>query len=51
VAGTYPVKLASCFWNYSLFEEDKSEGIHNPDYMEALLTNTKEALEEIVAAQ
>ena len=45
VTGTYPIKLAAAFFNYAIIEEDQSEGVHNPIYVEALLTNTIEALQ------
>lgn len=39
-----PVDQARAFYNYTLIEEDRSEGVHNPDYIKALLQNTIEAL-------
>ncbi len=50
VTGTYPVDIAGAFYNYAVVEEDKSEGVHNPTYVVALLTNTIEALSETTAA-
>jgi hypothetical protein len=38
------VTQAQAFYNYTLIEEDRSEGIHNPKYIHALLQNTIEAL-------
>lgn len=45
VPGTYEVTLARAYYNYILCEEDRSEGVHNPDYIKALLQNTIEALQ------
>src|SRR5665648_329079 len=39
-----PVVQARAFYNYTLIEEDRSEGVHNPKYIHALLQNTIEAL-------
>ena len=44
--GIYPVVLAQAAWNYKTLLEDKSEGVHNPDYVKALLSNSIEALQE-----
>ncbi|MFA5329473.1 MAG: hypothetical protein WC384_16890 [Prolixibacteraceae bacterium] len=38
------VTEARVFYNYTLIEEDRSEGAHNPKYIKALLQNTIEAL-------
>jgi hypothetical protein len=40
-----PVKDAQAIWNYKTLEEDKSNGIHNPKYADALLKNSIEALQ------
>ena len=45
VPGTYTVELARAYYNYILVEEDRSEGVHNPDYIKALLQNTIEAIQ------
>ncbi len=45
VPATYEVTLARAYYNYILCEEDRSEGVHNPEYIKALLTNTIEALQ------
>lgn len=45
ISGTYPVKVAQAVWNYKTLEEDKSNGIHNPNYAKALLKNSIEALQ------
>ena len=42
--------VAGAVWNYVLVLEDKSMGAHNPKYVEALLTNAKEALVAAAAA-
>ena len=44
VQGTYPTEVAWAFWNYLLVAEDASKGTHNPDYAEALVGNSIEAL-------
>ena len=40
VVGTYPVKQAEALYNYLMIEDDRSEGVHNPKYVEALLRNS-----------
>ena len=45
VVGTYPMVQAQAFFNWVGLEEDRSLGVHNPRYVEALLTNSIEALE------
>jgi hypothetical protein len=44
VVGDYPEAQAAALWNYLLVEEDKSEGVHNADYANALLDQALEAL-------
>ena len=44
VEGTFPADVAWAFWNYLLVSEDGSKGTHNPDYAEALVGNSIEAL-------
>ena len=44
VLGLYDFLDAQAAWNFILVEEDKSEGVHNPAYVEALLQNTIDAL-------
>ena len=45
VTGKYAFKVAQAFWNYSsVLNEDKSMGVHNPDYIIALLTNSIESI-------
>jgi hypothetical protein len=45
-AVTVPVKHAQAIWNYKTLAEDKSNGMHNPDYTRALLKNSIEALQQ-----
>ncbi len=40
------VKDAQVIWNYKTLEEDKSNGIHNPKYADALLKNSIEYLQQ-----
>ncbi|MBL7113852.1 MAG: hypothetical protein ISS19_18080 [Bacteroidales bacterium] len=44
VTGTYDSDDAGVILNYKYIEEDKSMGIHNPKYVEALLVNSLEHL-------
>jgi len=44
VVGTYPMVQAQAFFNWIGLTEDRSLGVHNPRYVEALLTNSIEAL-------
>jgi hypothetical protein len=44
VVGDYPEAQAAALWNYLFVEEDKSDGVHNPDYANALLDAALEAL-------
>ena len=44
--GIYSVELAQAAWNYKTLLEDKSDGIHNPEYVKALLSNSIEALQD-----
>jgi hypothetical protein len=43
--GTYPVKVAQAAFNYIMLNEDKSEGIHNPEYAKDLAQNSIDALQ------
>ncbi len=45
VTGTYPFGVTAAYYNYAIVVEDQSKGVHNPVYVEALLTNTIEALQ------
>lgn len=47
---SYPIEVVGAFFNYAFVEEDQSEGVHNPDYAVALLTNSIEALGGEVAS-
>jgi len=44
VPGTWDEKTATAIWNYGGIEEDKSNGAHNPVYVNALLDASLEAL-------
>jgi len=44
VPGTYTATVAGAFWNYINILNDRSLGVHNPDYVTVLLTNTLAAL-------
>ena len=41
---TWPAPVAQAIWNYRTLLEDKSQGVHNPEYTKALLKNSIEAL-------
>jgi len=45
VVGTYPMVQAQAYFNWIGITEDRSLGVHNPKYVNALLTNTIEALQ------
>lgn len=38
--GDYPGDVVGAFLNWQLFAEDRSLGLHNPDYARSVLTNT-----------
>lgn len=40
-----PVAQAGAYWNYITLVEDRSNGVHNPAYIEAVLKNSIEALQ------
>ncbi len=45
VKGTYPIDVAGAFWNWvSIGAEDKSFGVHNYPYANALLVNSIESI-------
>lgn len=44
IVGTYPMIQAQAYYNWIGLEEDRSEGAHNPVYVNALLVNTLAAL-------
>ena len=41
-----PVEHAQAIWNYKVLVEDNSDGVHNPKYAKALLSNTIEAMQD-----
>lgn len=43
-SGTWTTSLLAAHVNYNAIREDRSHGFHNPAYVEALLTNTIEAI-------
>ncbi|MBC2839266.1 hypothetical protein [Robiginitalea sp. SC105] len=45
VLGVFPANVAQATWNWRMLMEDKSMGVHNPNYAKALLKNSIEALE------
>jgi hypothetical protein len=44
VPGTWDEATATALWNYGVIEEDASNGVHNPNYINALLDASFEAL-------
>lgn len=46
VLGTYPMVEAQAFFNWIGLVEDRSLGLHNPDYVNALLDNSIAALQD-----
>lgn len=44
IPGTWDEKTATALWNYGVIEEDASHGVHNPEYVKALLDAAFEAL-------
>jgi hypothetical protein len=44
VPGTYPEAIASALWDYIYVVEDKSDGVHNPDYTKKLLKYASDQL-------
>lgn len=44
IPGTYPMVQVQAFFNWVGLEEDRSLGVHNPKYVNALLTNSISAL-------
>ncbi len=44
VVGTYPEAQAGALWNRISVEEDRSFGVHNPQYIKALLQTGIDAL-------
>jgi len=45
IKGLYDFIDIQAAWNYILIREDRSEGVHNPGYVDALLPNTIQALQ------
>ena len=45
VKGTYSSDVAGARMNYQMCLEDRSDGVHNPKYVKALLTNSIESLQ------
>ena len=45
VTGTYSSDVAGARMNYQMCLEDRSNGVHNPKYVKALLTNSIESLQ------
>ena len=45
VVGVFDIKDAEAAWNYLFILEDKSMGIHNPDYAKSLIKNSIAALQ------
>ena len=43
--GTYPVKVAQAAFNYIMLEEDRSDGVHNPEYAKDLIQNSIDAIQ------
>ncbi|MBN2615579.1 MAG: ammonia-forming cytochrome c nitrite reductase subunit c552 [Bacteroidales bacterium] len=44
IPGKYPQAYAEAYWNWELVEADRSLGVHNADYVKALLNNSIQAL-------
>jgi len=44
VVGTYPMAQAQAFFNWIGLTEDRSLGVHNPKYVEALLQNSIDSM-------
>jgi hypothetical protein len=44
VVGDYPEAEAAALWNFLFVEEDKSLGVHNPPFANAMLDAALEAL-------
>ncbi|HLF34855.1 MAG TPA: hypothetical protein VI583_11490, partial [Cyclobacteriaceae bacterium] len=40
IAGKFPTKYVGALYNYKIVHYDKSHGVHNPKYIEALLDNS-----------
>ena len=44
--GLFDLKDAEAAWNFLYFYEDKSNGIHNPDYAKSIIKNSLAAMQE-----
>lgn len=49
VVGTYPMVQVQGYFNWIGITEDRSKGVHNPDYVRALLKNTMDAMDAEIA--
>jgi hypothetical protein len=45
IIGLYPIKTVNAYWNWKSVSEDGSKGIHNPDYIRAILKNSIESMQ------
>ena len=48
VKGTWPANVAAAFVNWQMVEEDRSAGVHHPQFVQSLLKNTIEEMEPLV---
>jgi len=44
-SNTVDLIVAQAAWNFALLKEDRSKGIHNPNYAKALLKNSIQAVQ------
>jgi hypothetical protein len=51
IVGTHPMVLAQAYFNWIGITEDRSLGVHNPAYVEALLENTIDAVDAYLATK
>ncbi|MEJ2215404.1 MAG: hypothetical protein P8099_02200, partial [Gemmatimonadota bacterium] len=47
VLGRYSANLTAAYLNWSMFSQDGSMGVHNPEYVEAVLQNTIEKVNSL----
>jgi len=40
IPGTYPLNWAGAYYNYVWVKDDRSDGVHNPDYIQTLMINS-----------
>lgn len=45
VTGEWSIDIVNAYWNWISVVEDQSKGIHNPDYIRAILKNSIESLQ------